>query len=96
MFNRLGFSNELCLHKVVIESVRSVDAQPLHHNKRDAIGKGIVFVLILLKVEPTFVKKVFIDMNHVDGRTAEKSVTDLNGFGVMSTAIEKCNDLIKI
>lgn len=59
------------------------------------IGERIVFVVILLKIEPAFVEKVFMDINHVHGRAAEKSVPDLDGLDVMSAAIEKRDNLIE-
>lgn len=91
----LGLSCELCLNEMVIEGVGSADTKPLHHNKRNAIGEGIVFVLILLKIQPAFLKKVFINMNHFHGWAAKKPVPDLNGLGVVSAAIEKCDDFIE-
>ena len=91
----LGLSRELCLNEIVIEGVRSADPKPLHHNKRNAIGEGIVFVLILLEIQPAFLKKVFINMNHFHGGAAKKPVPDLNGLGVMSAAFEKCDDFIE-
>lgn len=56
---------------MVIESVCGLNVLPAHDNKRDAVGQGIIFVLVLLKVEPTFIKERFIDMNHVYGWTVQ-------------------------
>lgn len=95
MADRLRFTIEFCLLEMAVKSVCSVNVMPVHHNKRDAVGKGVVFVLIVLKVMPAFMKKSLIDMDHVYGWAAKKPVADLDGLGVMSPAIEKCNDFIE-
>ena len=81
------------LHEVMIEGIRRADPKPQHHNERDAIGERIVFVLMLLKIKPALVEKAFINVNHVHGRAAEKSVPDLDGLGVVPAAIEKSDHL---
>jgi hypothetical protein len=83
------------LYEVFVKGVRHADPKPPHHNKRDTIGERIIFVLMLLKIKPALVKKAFINVNHVHGRAAEKSVPDLDGLGVVSAAIEKRDHLIE-
>lgn len=83
------------LYEVFVEGIRHADPKSLHHNERDAVGERIIFVLILLKIKPTLVEKAFINVNHVHGRAAEKSATDLDGLGVVSAAIEKRDHLVE-
>lgn len=90
-----GFFGKFCLHKVFIEGIRYVDSKPLHYNKRYTIGEGVALVLMLLKIKPSRVEKFFINMNHVHGRAVEKSVSDLDGLGIVSTTIEKRDHLIE-
>lgn len=86
---------KLRLHEMAIESVCGMNVLPAHDHKRDAVGQGIVFVLVLLEVVPAFIKECFIDMNHSYRWAVQKPVTDFNGFGVISTAIEKRDGLIE-
>lgn len=95
MIDESRLTAKLCLHKMVIESICDLNVLPAHDNKRDAVGQGIIFVLVLLKIEPAFIKERFIDMNHVYGWAVQEPITGFNGFGVIATAIEKRDDFIK-
>ncbi|CAE6506476.1 hypothetical protein NMYAN_220015 [Nitrosomonas nitrosa] len=95
MADKSRLTVKLCLHKMAIESVCGLNVLPAHDNKRDAIGQRIIFVLVLLKVEPASIKERFIDMNHVYGWAVQESIAGFNGFGVIATAIEKCDDFIE-
>lgn len=89
------FFNEFGLDEVLIESVGHADTEPLHDEKRDAVGKGIALILMLLKIKPSIAKEAFIDVNHVYGRAAHESVANVDTLGMMSSAVEKRDDLIE-
>ena len=95
MIDESRLAVKLRLHKMAIESVCGMNVLPAHDNKRDAVGQRIVFVLIVLEAEPAFIKERFIDMNHAYGWAVQESITGFNGFGVISTAIEKRDDFIE-
>lgn len=95
MIDESRLTAKLRLHEMVIENICGLNILPAHDNKRDAVGQGIIFVLVLLKVEPAFIKERFIDMNHVYGWAVQKSIAGFNGFGVIATAIEKRDDFIE-
>jgi hypothetical protein len=83
------------LHEVMIEGIRRTDPKSLHHNKRDAVGERVVFVLVLQEVIPTVMKQAFIYMNHLDRGAAEEIIPNLNGLGMIAATIEERDDFIK-
>lgn len=79
----------------MIESICCGDPKPLHDHKRNTIGKRIVFVLVLNKIEPATLQQAFIDMNHLNGGATEERVPDLDRSAVVASAVEKRDDFIE-
>jgi hypothetical protein len=89
------FLTKTGLHEVMIEGIRRTEPKSLHHNKRDAIGERVVFVLVLQEVIPTVMKQAFIYMDHLDRGATEEIIPNLNGLGMVAATIEERDDFIK-
>ena len=67
---------------MLVKRQGGMDGPLLHHNKRNAIGERISFVVMFLKVLPTSFEELFINGDKVNRRALQKSVSHLYRFGM--------------
>ena len=94
-WSRLRHSLEARLREVLIEGKGRVYAESLHYDEGDAVCQRVILVLIPLKVGPSFSEQRFIDMDELNGRTAQQVIPDLNCFSMVAAAVQIRHDFIE-
>ena len=86
---------EAGLLEMVVHREGNGNAKPLHQSKGHTIGERISLVLMASQITPALLQKLFIHVDHIDCGAPQQVVSDLDGFLVMTAAIEERHDFVK-
>ena len=80
---------------MLIEGESRTDSELLHRDERDAVRQRVTFILMALKISPSFLEQGLVNANQLNGRAIQESATNLNRLLVETPSIEEGHYLIK-